>query len=192
VHPYTASFYSRHKVFPRLGFDEFIDIRAFAGAARDGPYVSDLAVAEHVAALLEQAAGQPLFVFVITMENHGPLHLEKVAPGDEERLYTAVPPPGCEDLTIYLRHLVNADRMAGRLRAAIDGLPGPACLCWFGDHVPIMPRRLPCPRRAGRAHRLPHLAQGGSPGARQSRARLPVDELGGIILQHMGVLASHE
>jgi len=191
VHPYTASFYSRHKVFPRLGFDEFIDIRAFAGAARDGPYVSDLAVAEHVAALLEQAGGQPLFVFVITMENHGPLHLEKIAPGDEERLYSAVPPAGCEDLTIYLRHLVNADRMAGRLRAAIDGLPGPACLCWFGDHVPIMPR-------AYRALGVPDgrtdyliWRKGDRPATAEPR-ELPVDELGGLILQHMGVLASHE
>jgi hypothetical protein len=191
VHPYAASFYSRHTVFPLLGFDEFIDIRAFAGAAREGPYVSDLAVAEQVAALLEKAAGQPVFVFVITMENHGPLHLEKIAPGDEERLYSVPPPPGCDDLTVYLRHLVNADRMAGRLRAAIDGLPGPACLCWFGDHVPIMPgayHALGVPD--GRTDYL-IWRKGDRPGAAAPR-EMRIDELGGHILQQMGLLAARE
>ncbi|MEF8756271.1 MAG: LTA synthase family protein [Accumulibacter sp.] len=191
VHPYAASFYSRQVVFPRLGFDEFIDIGSFAGAARDGPYIGDLAVAEHVAALLATTAGEPLFVFVITMENHGPLHLEKVAPGDEERLYTESPPPGCEDLTIYLRHLVNADRMAGRLRAAIDRLPGPACLCWFGDHVPIMPgpyRVLGVPD--GRTDYL--IWRKGDPPRVVVPRELRIDELGRQVLQQMGLLPARE
>jgi phosphoglycerol transferase MdoB-like AlkP superfamily enzyme len=94
VHPYAASFYSRDKVYPQLGFDEFIDLRAFAGAPKSGPYVSDLAVAERVCSLLSaRLTSRPLFVFVITMENHGPLHLEKVHPGDAERFYSTPPPP---------------------------------------------------------------------------------------------------
>jgi len=191
VHPYAASFYSRHEVFPQIGFDEFIDIRAFTGAVREGPYVSDMAVAEQVAALLEKAASQPLFVFVITMENHGPLHLERVAPGDEERFYSAVPSAGCEELTIYLRHLANADRMAGRLRAAIEELPDPAYLCWFGDHVPIMPgvyRALGVPD--GRTDYL-IWCNGGFPGAPVPR-ELRVEQLGGLILQRMGLLAARQ
>jgi len=191
VHPYAGSFYSRHVVFPRLGFDEFIDMASFAGAAREGPYVSDLAVAEQVSAVLARHTGQPLFVFVITMENHGPLHLERIAPGDDERLYTAPPPSGCDDLTIYLRHLVNADRMAGRLRAAIDGMPGSACLCWFGDHVPIMPgayRALGVPD--GRTDYLIWL-KGGRRGVVAQR-ELRTDELGRHVLQHMGLLPVRE
>jgi hypothetical protein len=35
--------------------------------------------------------------------------------------------------------LCNADRMAAMLRDQLHALPRPACLCWFGDHVPIMP-----------------------------------------------------
>jgi len=139
VHPYAASFYARDKVYPRLGFDEFIDIRSFSGAPKSGPYVSDLAVAEKVCSLLAGSSEQPLFVFVITMENHGPLHLEDPLPGDSERCYTVAPAAGCDDLTIYLRHLRNADSMAGRLRQQLAALPGNGCLCWFGDHVPILP-----------------------------------------------------
>lgn len=138
IHPYPSSFYQRDRVYPRLGFDEFLDIRAFAGAERFGPYVADAAVAERVAALVQQAS-EPVFVFVITMENHGPLHLERVAEGDISAYYDVPPPPGCEDLTIYLRHLVNANRMIARLRHTLEACPRAASLCWFGDHVPIMP-----------------------------------------------------
>nr|WP_321327609.1 LTA synthase family protein [Alcaligenes faecalis] len=138
IHPYPASFYQRNRVFPLFGFDEFLDIKAFADVERTGPYIGDLAVANKVASVLEQATG-PVFIHVITMENHGPLHLEKVAAGDIEAMYHRPPPQGCEDLTIYLRHIRNADAMLTRLRGALSSSDRPTSLCWYGDHVPIMP-----------------------------------------------------
>lgn len=138
LHPYPVEFNSRDIVYPALGFDRFIDVAGFAGAERVGPYVSDAEVAQRVCALLETAT-QPLLVFVITMENHGPLHLERPAPGDAERLYTAPPPAGFDALTVYLRHLANADRMIGTLGGCLTGLSREALLCWYGDHVPILP-----------------------------------------------------
>ncbi len=138
IHPYPVSFYQRDKVYPALGFDEFIDIRSFEGATRCGPYVSDAALTDRVKQVLATADG-PVFVFVITMENHGPLHLEQVEPEDAAKLYNQAPPPDCADLTIYLRHLCNADRMVADLRLTLDALPRAASLCWYGDHVPILP-----------------------------------------------------
>ena len=81
----------------------------------------------------------PLFLFVITMENHGPLHMEKASREDVARLYTAPPPEGFDDLTIYLRHLRNADSIIRVLQEKLKRCGHPAGLCWFGDHVPIMP-----------------------------------------------------
>lgn len=138
IHPYPASFYQRDRVYPRLDFDEFIDIEEFDDSMRSGPYISDAAVADKVAALLQDAT-VPLFIFAITMENHGPLHLEHVSPGDIDALYNVPPPAGCDDLTIYLRHLRNANSMIAKLRKTLETCPSPASLCWYGDHVPIMP-----------------------------------------------------
>lgn len=138
IHPYPVSFYRRDRVYPRLGFDDFLDIRHFDESMRSGPYTGDAAVADLVDRIVREAT-QPVFVFVITMENHGPLHLEQVAAGDVDALYHAAPPEGCEDLTIYLRHLRNADRMIQRLRQTLEHCPHPTSLCWYGDHVPIMP-----------------------------------------------------
>jgi hypothetical protein len=137
VHPYPASFNARDRVYPKLGFDELIDIGAFEDSARSGPFIGDAAVAEKIETILDQAA-EPVFVFAITMENHGPLHLEKVGGQDVAELYSEPPPAGCEDLTVYLRHLRNANGMAAALRRALSASSTPAWLCWFGDHVPIM------------------------------------------------------
>lgn len=138
IHPYFASFYRRDRVLPHLGFDEFIDIRAFSDSDFSGPYVGDLALGDSVAALL-QTAKVPTFVFAITMENHGPLHLESVIRGEEAAFYSSLPPCACDDLTIYLRHLRHADQMLGNLCRFLMDQDRQAFLCWYGDHVPIMP-----------------------------------------------------
>lgn len=139
VHPYIGHFYGRDRILPQLGFDDFIDISAFDSDDYSGPYISDLALADKVASLLK-SADQPLFIFAITMENHGPLHLEKIAPGDIEQLYTAPPPAGFDDLTVYLRHIRNAGAMQRKLCEAMQSLEREAWLCWYGDHVPILPK----------------------------------------------------
>lgn len=138
IHPYPGSFYSRDIVYPLLGFDEFLDISAFSGVERTGPYIGDLDVGSKMTELLS-ASSQPLFIYAITMENHGPLHLEHVSEADISSLYEVHPPAGSEDLTVYLRHIRNADQMISQLTSALKDLSRPSGLCWFGDHVPIMP-----------------------------------------------------
>ncbi|GAB6142399.1 LTA synthase family protein [Methylosoma difficile] len=142
IHPYPASFYQRHQVYPRMGFDEFIDIKAFSEEQKHGQYTSDLAVAEKISELLASNPTQPMFIFVITMENHGPLHLEKPEKGDAEKFYHTAPSTKAQDLTVYLRHLHNADKMAKKIRDELqeryETLKKNATFCWYGDHVPIM------------------------------------------------------
>ena len=138
VHPFPATFYDRDEVFPALGFDEFIDIAAFSPDEKSGPYIGDAAVAQKVRALLGTAT-EALFIFVITMENHGPLHQETVAEGDEARLYACPTPPGYDEFTIYLRHLQHTDAMLGELYGALNVSGRNGWLCAYGDHVPILP-----------------------------------------------------
>lgn len=182
IHPYPASFFARDRVFPGLGFDEFIDLASFAQPRRAGPYVADAEVTGRILAELEKG---PVFVFAITMENHGPLHLETVAPEDL-RLYREQPPTGFEDLTVYLRHLGNADAMLGELAGALERR-GEGVLCWYGDHVPSMPgvyaalgfddpRTDYCVWRAGQA----------SP----ARADLEVEQLPFRVLEAAGLAAA--
>ncbi|UVL69443.1 LTA synthase family protein [Pseudomonas sp. B21-031] len=140
IHPYDGGFYGRNKVLPALGFDEFIDVRAFNPSQKAGPFIGDCAVAQKIRELLEAPGRtQPLFIHAVTMENHGPLHLESVAEHELPAWFDRPLQPGMQDLAPYLRHIGNADRMLGMLRETLLSQPNEALLCFFGDHVPILP-----------------------------------------------------
>ncbi|XUO84654.1 LTA synthase family protein [Halomonas sp. KM007] len=142
VHPYPATFYMRDNVMPQLGFDTFIDISAFDSSDKHGQYIGDQAVARKVGRLLKDDDNRPLFVFVITMENHGPLHLE--AP-TQARLAATLPnatwplADHLRELAVYLHHLGEADQMLANVKTALNERVRPGILGWYGDHVPILP-----------------------------------------------------
>ncbi|AXF19746.1 capsular biosynthesis protein [Burkholderia pyrrocinia] len=140
IHPYYADFFGRNRVFPLVGFKRFLDIRHFASASRAGPYVADAAVAEAIVAELEAAGGdRPRFVFAMTMENHGPLHLEQVLPGESSSRHTLGEDASWRDLTAYLRHIENADAMIGHLLDYLRTSNRDTVVCFYGDHVPALP-----------------------------------------------------
>ena len=78
--------------------------------------------------------------------------------------------------------------MAGLLRAQLEALPGAGALCWFGDHVPIMPevyRTLGAPV----GHTDYFIWQkDGQPGP-GTRRDLKVEQLGCLLLQEIGLLS---
>jgi hypothetical protein len=138
MHPYYANFFGRRRAFAHMQFDSFLDIAHFDGASRVGPYVGDLPVADKLIALLQASDDKPVFAFAITMENHGPLHLETVSRGEAASRHTLGDDVRWRDLTAYLRHVENADAMIGRLTAYLRERNRPTVLCFYGDHVPAM------------------------------------------------------
>ncbi|WP_375455606.1 LTA synthase family protein [uncultured Methylobacterium sp.] len=127
VHPFHRDFFQRATVMEALGFQQLVMEADFSGAARAGPYVSDAAFGARILAEVE-ARGGPLFVFGVTMENHGPWK-----PG---RL------PGIDDpLAQYLHHVAGTGRMVEALVAGLEGRD--ATLCVFGDHAPALPNCRP-------------------------------------------------
>ena len=145
LHPYPAGFFQRDRVFEAFGFDEFCDLAAFVDTpkSKSSPYTDDLVVADKMLSILElhqqQYPEQPLFLFTITMENHGPLHLESVTINEIQQFFEQ---PVCEkvdDLAVYLRHLQNADAMFAKLTRTLKQQESPTVVCCYGDHVPSMP-----------------------------------------------------
>lgn len=149
IHPYPASFYQRDKIFSLLGFDEFIDLKSFTQTTQQqgqGPYVSDQALTDKILEILAQPHEQPIFIFAITMENHGPLHLERITESEQHQWLNEPLPQNFQELAIYLRHLANADQMILRLLKRLSAANAttapshqrPAQLLWYGDHVPVL------------------------------------------------------
>lgn len=189
VHPYAAGFYRRDRAIPEMGFDEFIDITAFDGAERFGAYVSDKALGHKVLQTLQQQHDQPLFVFVITMENHGPLHWETVSQAEREQLLLAPLPEGCDDLAVYARHIQHVDAMLSILTKGLPGLNRPTGLCMYGDHVPIMSAVY---QSLGMPDRATDYVMWGTAGIDQQRlsAELTAAGVGPAFLQAMGFRVS--
>lgn len=195
VHPYSASFYFRHRVMPQLGFDSFVDVENFSSDDRNGQYIGDAAVAQKVAALLDDADDTPLFIFVITMENHGPLELEQPR---HDALANTLPrapwplPQHQRNLAVYLRHLRQADAMLDTLTRALSRGARPGVLGWYGDHVPILPDAYAY--YSAPTGKTPYLLWSSQQQQRDTHSttpqRLAANELGNVLLQHVWQAAS--
>lgn len=140
IHPYYKEFFARHKTYENLGFDSFIDIETFIienNSTKFGPYISDKALTNKIISTLRKSK-QPTFIFAITIENHGPFHLETIRE-DEYEQYLFKSDNNDRNLAVYLRHLKNADHMIGSISSFLsDTLPN-SLLFWYGDHVPGLP-----------------------------------------------------
>lgn len=123
IHPHDRRFFRRDLLMPRFGFKRFIGEEDFSPENRIGPYIGDVGTGRRIIAEI-QAARTPVFIFAVTMENHGPWNAGRIA--------------GSTPAERYARHLVNADAMIGELMAALDSLDRPAVLALYGDHVPSL------------------------------------------------------
>lgn len=135
VHPFAGRFFGRHRVMPALGFDAFEDVRAFAAAPRAGAFVSDAALSEHAAELIAKSE-RPLFLFLITIANHGPYAPRHDALGWR-------PPaslPQGERLAGWLAGLAETDAMLGHLADVLARCSRPGLLAAYGDHPPALPQ----------------------------------------------------
>ena len=128
IHPYDRTFFRRHRAMPALGFARFIDERAFTGAKRYGPYVSDEALGDFLIDTLDRRkpGDPPLFAYVVTMEAHDPYGAGRL-PGEDDPVRQ------------YVRHIENTDLMLARLAKHLEASGRRCLLVMFGDHVPFLP-----------------------------------------------------
>ncbi len=139
MHPYWAEGWKRESVYPMLGFDElhFLDYEKY-GSFNDYPllreYVSDAGVYRKIRLAYEaKADGEPLFVFAVTMQNHG---------GYDQRYDNFTPSVGVvglEDnfeLSTYMSLIRESDSAFGELVEYFKGADEPTVILMFGDHQP--------------------------------------------------------
>jgi phosphoglycerol transferase MdoB-like AlkP superfamily enzyme len=139
VHPFDRTFYGRHRIMPALGFEHFFGDESFGGAERVGFFVSDRAVALFCAELLADHRNIPVFLFAITMENHGPWQAASPMAGIRARNDPLRGLPNDGELRRYLQSLGDADAMIALLTDTLarDGRSG--LLGFYGDHLPSLP-----------------------------------------------------
>lgn len=141
VHPYYASGWRRDEVYPRLGFAEFHDKEAFD--VRDPEkirrYISDREDVEYLIDLLEQKPeGEKLFLFNVTMQNHGGYEYD----GDDfqSSVHLVDFPGNAKDAAEqYLTCIRLSDAALEELVSYLSGIDEKTLLLFFGDHQPGLP-----------------------------------------------------
>jgi len=136
IHPYHPWFWGRDKVYPLLGFDEFIAEDDFKGAGKKGYYVSDDSVMDKVIGKIE-ATEEPLFVFAVTMQNHGPFKDNRYK-GTEIKITGPDPAMAEQILDTYCQGVFDADRAFKKLTDYVDASDEPTLVIEFGDHLPSL------------------------------------------------------
>ena len=142
-HPGDDWFYNRENVYRWLGAEETCFVDQMPDAAYKGRWVTD----EYMAGLIEEefeasaAAGQPLFHYTTTIQNHMSYTADKYGEGYEfppVPLTISVSDEVETMLRVYAEGVRDADAMLGRLVDTFSAQEEPVVLVYFGDHLPYL------------------------------------------------------
>ncbi len=133
VHPYYADGWERSRVYPLLGFDRFLDKNDFFRPRKIRKYISDESCFDKIIQLYEEKEEQePLFVFAVTMQNHG---------GYDEEFTNFKPDVAVENTTSralpkYLSLVKKTDGALEKLVNYFKEADEDTVILFFGDHQP--------------------------------------------------------
>ena len=136
-HPEHEANYKRNKVYPLLGFQDFLSIEddlPYTDKVRN--FVGDASDVKDVEKIYEESEGEPSFIFNVTMQNHGGYSQDQSAvdvtvyPTDEELQTT--------ELEEYLSLVHLTDEAFEELVDYYSNVKEKTIILMFGDHQPSL------------------------------------------------------
>lgn len=131
LHPEVARNWSRGMGYPKLGFDVFIDIEQMRNRSKMRQYVSDEAFYDEII-MIDQETENPLFLFGITMQNHG--GYEEV--GFDEPIQIVMPEGEFPLAKQYINLVRESDQAFEEFISYCELRKDPIIVLFFGDHFP--------------------------------------------------------
>ncbi len=141
MHPYQGSGWERDRVYPLMGFDEFLDQGSFPGADKLRNYVSDKGAFDKVIELFEnKEPGQSQFQFLVTMQNHSGYSPKSTDNGFTEEVLLTDATYKSSSVIAAERYLTLIKYSDAAFRDLIDyfeeNVTEPTMIVMFGDHEP--------------------------------------------------------
>lgn len=137
LHPYYPDGYNRRKVYPLMGFEQFITVENFNTDRLLRTRIPDEVDFERIIQEYERAksqSSQPFFLFNVTMQNHSgykvsdPNFITKIKIEDE-KYYD-------ENTQNYVSLIKYTDEAMEMLINYFEGVEEPTVIIFFGDHQP--------------------------------------------------------
>ncbi len=134
MHPCNPSNYQRDTIYPRLGFERFLSEPDFEGNEKLRSFMSDRACYQKIISLYEQKAeDERLFIFNVTMQNHGDYQK-----GGVEQSVKLSENTDHRELDEYLNLIAISDEALRELIQYFSQQQEPTVLLFFGDHQPAL------------------------------------------------------
>lgn len=131
MHPYVSQNWNREAAYQALGFDTFYAEDFYAGEPLLRNYISDQGDYNKIIELTEQKEpGEPLFIFNVTMQNHGGYS------EDYESAVHLTELSGFPQTEQYLSLIKKSDEALQGLLEYYSGIEEPTMIVMFGDHQP--------------------------------------------------------
>lgn len=135
IHNYHNWFYRRDQVYKHFGFDHFISQSFFKDPEYRRDFISDKEMSRRIITE-HQNSDDPLFIFAVTMQNHGPYNARHY---QEDRVFVK---GISEDLTrmlnTYSTGVKDADESLELLVNYFEKINEPTVIVFFGDHLPYL------------------------------------------------------
>lgn len=137
IHPFDKTFYQRNKVYPMLGFDDFISETEMKNNDRITPngYISDMAAMKEVLQELNSAS-KPTFIHLVTMQNHFPF--TKGLNGDNSISVKGMDSKFKDEIETYVHSSALTDDAMSYLAKELHKIERPTLVVFWGDHLPAL------------------------------------------------------
>lgn len=140
THPYLASGWGRPAVYPRYGFDRSTFIDSYPNQNLVRNFVSDQEMYEYLLEQLNAAGDAPLFLFGITMQNHG--GYGEPVPNYTPRVFLEGYSQEYPQAEEYLSLMNYSDEALEYLLTQLQQYPEDTVVLFFGDHLPGVEKEL--------------------------------------------------
>ena len=134
THPYLSSGWNRPLAYEYLGFDECSFIEAFPQKDFIRKYVSDREMVDFIINTYEAKKADPLFLFGVTMQNHGGYSYS----GDHFTQHISLTDHTGQfpEVEQYLSLIYETDRAVEHLISYFQKVDEDVIIVFFGDHQP--------------------------------------------------------
>lgn len=141
LHPYRATSWNRQQVYERFGFDTQLYEDAFGqDAERLRGFISDSADYRKIFEVYEnKQADTPLFLFNVTMQNHGGYVPDETDNFEQTIQLTGEYAGKYPEVDEYLSLVKRSDAAIEELIAYFSAVDEPTAIIFFGDHQPNVP-----------------------------------------------------
>lgn len=133
MHPYLSNGWNRPEAYQQLGFDSMQFLEDFPQQDLVRVYVSDQEMTDQIIKTYQENRQQPLFLFGVTMQNHGGYNYLGISPSEISTTNLA---NNHFDVNQYLSLIHETDKATERLISYFQNSEERVIVVFFGDHQP--------------------------------------------------------